>query len=197
MHNFLIAALQVLIFKLSNHTDIVIGTVNSGRNHPETKDVIGMFVKTLPLRTQLQATDTFEKILTKVKTDIVRLDEFQDISSPTQNKILFDVLLAFQNTDFSHKETIILEKNTLTAFPIDVSYSRLPLLFNFEVVLNELKIHISYNLKKYNEDTIQWIWAKYKKLIEELIKFPQQQLSEIEILLSFEEEDILDVDFNF
>ncbi len=197
MHNFLIAALQVLIFKLSHHTDIVIGTVNSGRNHPETKDIIGMFVKTLPLRTQLKATDTFEKILTKVKTDIVWLDEFQDISSPTQNKILFDVLLAFQNTDFSHKETIILEKNTLTAFPIDVSYSRLPLLFNFEVVLNELKIHISYNLKKYNEDTIQWIWAKYKKLIEELIKFPQQQLSEIEILLSFEEEDILDVDFNF
>ena len=197
MHNFLVAALQVLIFKLSNHTDIIIGTVNSGRNRPETKDVIGMFVKTLPLRIELQATDTFEKILTKVKTDIVKLDEFQDSSSTTQNKIVFDVLLAFQNTDFSHKETIVIEKNTLTAFPIDVSYSRLPLLFNFAVVMNELKIEISYNLKKYNEDTIQWIWAKYKKLIEELIKSPQEQLSEIEILLPFEEEDILDVDFNF
>ncbi|WP_298427772.1 amino acid adenylation domain-containing protein [uncultured Kordia sp.] len=197
MHNFLVAALQVLIFKLNHHTDISIGTVNLGRNRSEMNSIIGMFVKTLPLRLQLKTIDSFEKIIDLVQTNILKIDAHLDNASVQQTNINFDVLIAFQNTDFSHMETIMINNIKLTPYPIDVNYSRLPLLFNFAIVANELKLHLSYDRTKYNKDTIEWIWAKYQKLIEELIKSPKQQLSKIEIALPFEAEDTLDIDFNF
>ncbi|WP_046759072.1 non-ribosomal peptide synthetase [Kordia jejudonensis] len=196
MHNFLATALHILIYKLSHHTDILIGTVNAGRNHPATENILGMFVKTMPLRLQLAATDTFEKTLQNVQNAMLQLDEFQN-NSTAQQHALFDVLIAFQNTDFSYKETIFIEKSELTAFPIDVKYSRLPLLFNFAIIDKILHLQLSYNTEKYTQDTIQWIWLKYQKLINQLIHNPIQQLSEIEIPLPFESEDVVDIDFNF
>lgn len=197
LHNFLVAALQVLIFKLRNHTDIVIGTVNSGRNRSETKDIIGMFVKTLPLRTQLQTSDTFEHILDLVKKDTLKIDDFQDVFNVQHGNMIFDVLVAFQNTDFSHKEAITIDDSTLKPYPIDVSYSRLPLLFNFAIVAKELSVHISYDSTKYNADTIHWIWSKYQKLVAALIKNSTQKLTDISIALPFESENVADFDFDF
>ncbi len=197
IHNFLVAVLQILIFKLHHHTDIVIGTVNSGRSHPETKDIIGMFAKTLPLRTKLQEADTIEHILNLVQTDILKIDEFQEAYNVQNGHMIFDVLVAFQNTDFSHKEVIKIADVILKPYPIDVNYSRLPLLFNFAMVADELSIHISYDSRKYAEDTIHWIWLKYQKLVKALIKNSTQKLVNISIPLPFESEDVIDIDFNF
>jgi surfactin family lipopeptide synthetase A len=197
VHNVLASVLQILIYKLYNHRDVIIGTVNASRNHPETQDMIGMFVKTLPLRTQLKSTATFEEILSKVKSDVLELDTYQDIPIALQSKNLFDVLLAFQNTDFSHREVISVENATLKALPIDVQTSRLPLLFNFTIIQNSLQLQISYDAQKYNATTIEWIWLKFQKLMQELLENPQKHISEIEIPLPFESEDVVDFDFNF
>jgi surfactin family lipopeptide synthetase A len=197
VHNFLASALQVLIHKLYEHTDMVIGTVNAGRNHPQTNDMIGMFVKTLPLRTQLETNATFEEILANVTSDVLQLDTFQDVPNAVQSKNLFDVLLAFQNTDFSHKETIHIENASLKAQTVDVNASRLPLLFNFAIVNNKLTLQISYNAQKYDKTTIEWIWLKFQKLTQELIENPQKPIETIEIPLPFESEDVVDIDFNF
>ena len=49
----LLAAFQVLLSRLSGQDDIVVGSPIAGRRHPETEGLIGFFLNTLALRTDL------------------------------------------------------------------------------------------------------------------------------------------------
>ncbi len=46
----LLAAINVLLMKLTGQEDIVIGTPVSGRRHPDSEKIVGMFINTLALR---------------------------------------------------------------------------------------------------------------------------------------------------
>ncbi|WP_245663124.1 non-ribosomal peptide synthetase [Nocardia inohanensis] len=61
------AALAVLISRMSGESDIVIGTPVGGRGAPELDDLIGMFVNTLPLRTEVDGTLGFREFVRRVR----------------------------------------------------------------------------------------------------------------------------------
>ncbi|PKV49533.1 surfactin family lipopeptide synthetase A [Aquimarina sp. MAR_2010_214] len=197
MHNFLITVLNILIFKLSKHDDIVLGTVNSGRDNPQLNSMIGMFVKTLPLRVKLKKEDTFNTVLKTVQETVLQLDNLQNIPEIYKNKNLFDVLVAFQNPDFSYQEKIRLKEAKLKPYLVDTKYSRVPLLFNFFETYGKLNGIISFNTGKYDKETIELIVSKYKKLLHQVITNPSIEISKLEILLDFEMHDVVDIGFNF
>src|SRR3954467_2900993 len=59
----LLAAWQVLLSRYSGQKDIVAGTPIAGRNRSETEPLIGFFVNTLALRTDLSGGPSFREIL--------------------------------------------------------------------------------------------------------------------------------------
>src|SRR6185295_10343806 len=59
----LLAAFQVLLFRYSGQDDIVLGSPIAGRNRGELEGLIGFFVNTLPLRTNLSGDPTFLDLL--------------------------------------------------------------------------------------------------------------------------------------
>ncbi|MGX1805704.1 amino acid adenylation domain-containing protein [Nocardia sp. NPDC055321] len=61
------AALAVLLSRLSGESDIVIGTPVGGRGERELDDLIGMFVNTLPLRTEIDDALEFRALLRRVR----------------------------------------------------------------------------------------------------------------------------------
>lgn len=197
MHNFLIASLNIFIFKFSQHEDIVLGTVNSGRERSELNKMIGMFVKTLPLRIKISKEYSFNEVLEVVQEGVLQIDNNQNIPKQYRKKELFDILVAFQNPDFSYQESIKLKGAKLNPYPIDVKYSRLPLLFNFFETNNVLSAILSYNTDKYDKATIELIVLKYKKLINEIILNPLTKIVDLDISLDFEKKNTIEIDFNF
>src|SRR5215510_7953304 len=63
----LLAAFNLLLWRYSGQTDILVGSPIANRNRTETEPLIGFFVNTLVLRTRLQTTQTFRELLTDVK----------------------------------------------------------------------------------------------------------------------------------
>ncbi|WP_330184784.1 non-ribosomal peptide synthase/polyketide synthase [Nocardia sp. NBC_01503] len=61
------AVLAVLLARLSGGDDIVIGTPVGGRGERDLDELIGMFVGTLPLRTQIDTRATFAELLSAVR----------------------------------------------------------------------------------------------------------------------------------
>ena len=63
----LLAAFQLLLSRYSGQEDIVVGTSVAGRNHTEIEPLIGFFVNTLAMRTDLSGDPTFRELLARVK----------------------------------------------------------------------------------------------------------------------------------
>jgi NRPS condensation-like uncharacterized protein len=67
----LLAALKVLLREISDQDDIVVGTAIANRGNVETFGLIGNFINTLVLRTNLQDDPTFRGLLQRVKETCV------------------------------------------------------------------------------------------------------------------------------
>ncbi|MFF2556663.1 amino acid adenylation domain-containing protein [Nocardia sp. NPDC058058] len=102
------AALAVLLARLSDDTDIALGSVVAGRGDGEFDDLVGMFVNTVVLRSRLDPAATFPATLAATRrADLAvygnmdlpfeRLVEALAPARSTAHHPLFQVLLAFQN----------------------------------------------------------------------------------------------------
>jgi amino acid adenylation domain-containing protein/non-ribosomal peptide synthase protein (TIGR01720 family) len=75
----LLAAFKVLLSRLSGQKDISVGTPIAGRNRKEIEGLIGFFLNTLVLRTDLSEDSTFEGLLSRVREVALGAYAHQDI----------------------------------------------------------------------------------------------------------------------
>lgn len=196
-YTLLVTALNILIYKLSNHNDICIGTVNSGRNIPELNNQIGMFVKTLVLRTQIEPDQIFVDILKNTQNNLLKINDYQDVPFDKVPQAVFDVMFVYQNPEFSFDNIDELNGLKLNSYPLENKCSRMPLVFNLFEKDNRLKGIIDYNSDLFEEDSIQIIALKYSEILDEIVKNPLLNLDLIDIELETERNATFDFDFNF
>ncbi len=75
----MLAAFQALLSRLSGQDDVVVGSPVVGRNRPELEGVVGYFVNTLPLRTRVEPSASFEMLLDRVRATVLAALEHQDL----------------------------------------------------------------------------------------------------------------------
>jgi acyl carrier protein len=78
MFMLLLALYYVFLSKITGQYDIVVGTLIAGRSHPDLEVVLGMFVNTLAMRSQLPQTATFRQFLRQVRTQALEALANQD-----------------------------------------------------------------------------------------------------------------------
>jgi amino acid adenylation domain-containing protein len=74
----LLSVFNILLSRLSNQEDIIVGTPVAGRRHADLEPIIGMFVNTLALRSHPIGEKTFRQFLSEVKTQTLEAFENQD-----------------------------------------------------------------------------------------------------------------------
>ncbi len=62
-----LAAWKVMLARLSGQDDLVVGVPTAGRNHADLDQLIGFFINTLPMRTDLSGNPTFREALNRVR----------------------------------------------------------------------------------------------------------------------------------
>ncbi|MEM7534191.1 MAG: condensation domain-containing protein [Chloroflexota bacterium] len=75
----LLAAFNLLLARLSGQDDILIGTPMAGRSQAEVEGLIGLFLNTLVLRTDLSGDPTFTALLGSVKQTVLDAHKHQDV----------------------------------------------------------------------------------------------------------------------
>src|SRR6185369_5352211 len=75
----LLTAFQILLWRYTGQQDIVVGTPTAGRNRAEIEPLIGFFVNTLALRTEVSGQRTFRELLQSGKQVCLEAYAHQDL----------------------------------------------------------------------------------------------------------------------
>ena len=78
----LLAGWAALLSRLSGQSDIVIGTLVANRTRSEIEPLIGFFVNTQVLRTDLSGQPSFRQLLGRVRETTTARTGWQDSSGP-------------------------------------------------------------------------------------------------------------------
>ncbi len=74
-----VAALQALLYRYTGQTDCIISSMASGRTQQEIEPLIGLFVNTLVIRSNLAGNPTFRELAAQVKTTVLEAYNHQEI----------------------------------------------------------------------------------------------------------------------
>ncbi|WP_374964210.1 amino acid adenylation domain-containing protein [Lysinibacillus sp. RS5] len=120
----LLAAFKVLLYRYTNEKDILVGTPVAGRNRKEIENIIGCFINTLVIRTQIVEDQSFDDYVRHVRNTCLEAYMNQDIPFEKLVEILspdrslttspiFQVLFTFQNTISVEEELLGLDVTPL------------------------------------------------------------------------------------
>ncbi|WP_436955878.1 non-ribosomal peptide synthase/polyketide synthase [Staphylococcus sp. AS1337] len=194
----LLSSFMVLLHKYSRQEDVVVGSPISGRTHRDTEDMLGMFVNTLAMRSYPERNKTFSQLLDEVRELALKaydnqeyplealLDEVVEKRDLTRNP-LFDVLFTLQNNDkqsLQIDDWLIQKKET----------SNTNAKFDLSMTIHEnedYKVSLEYAQELFSEDTVERMLAHFVEIISSVVRRPEQNISDIEIITDAERETIL------
>ena len=194
------AAFKVLLHRYSGQTDIVVGSAIANRNRAETEGLIGFFVNTLALRSDLSGDPSFLKLLMQERHVALGAYEHQDVPfekvvaelQPERNlshSPLFQVMLELQNTPAEVLKAGGLE---FEAIGIESQTEK----FDLTLMLDETKEGLSgvltYSVDLFNGSTIERILSHWRRILEGMAAKPEARLSELELLDQEEKKRILE-----
>jgi amino acid adenylation domain-containing protein len=105
----LLAAFDVLLYRYTGQTDLVVGSPVANRSRTELEGLVGFFTNTLVLRADVSGNPTFEQLLERVRTICLQAYRHQDLPFeqlvellPVERSLshhpLFQVMFALRNT---------------------------------------------------------------------------------------------------
>ena len=195
----LVAAFQTLLYRYTGQEDIVVGTPIANRNRIEIEGLIGFFVNTLALRTNLSGNPTFRELLQRVRKTALEAYEYQDLpfeklveelnpERSLSHSPLFQVMFVLQNASAGPRELsgLVLNpvklENGTTKFDLSVSLIERS---------DGLKGSWEYSTDLFNEATIVRIGEHFRRLLEGLTRNPDQSVCELPMLTQPEKHQLL------
>ncbi|MFA0960192.1 amino acid adenylation domain-containing protein [Roseivirga sp. BDSF3-8] len=197
LHTLLAAAFNILIHKTSGMEDICFGTINSGRTVSGLHSHIGMFAKTLPLRTKVRAAQSIHKVLQSVQDDLLTIDRYQDIPQEVLNILRIDAILVLQNPAFDHNDILISDGLRLTSYEVGVLFSRIPVLIEFTITQKRLRCTLNYDTTKYDHSTIDVLMIRFQTILDQLVNSNVEFVTNIDTSLTVSQDDSIEIDFGF
>ncbi|HEY4058042.1 MAG TPA: condensation domain-containing protein, partial [Kofleriaceae bacterium] len=175
----LLAALRALLARYTGQADLVIGTPIAGRNRRELEGLIGFFVSTLALRTEVRAEDRFVSLLAREKSVALAAYDHQE----TPFELVVDALQLERRLElnplfqvwFAH-QNIPRAGGTLgedaTDLASDTVSSKFDLALYSSVHDGELELVWHYKPELFDSSTIAKLVEHFKTLLSEVVANP-------------------------
>lgn len=206
----LLAAFQTLLYRYSGETDIAVGSPIANRNRSEIEQLIGFFVNSLVLRTDLSGNPTFRELLGRVREVALAAYAHQDLpfeklveelhpERDLSRNPLFQVAFALQNAPIEQLE---LPGLTLTPSKLDIGTARFDLEFHlwersqglsglWEAPSEGLSGFVAYSTELFEQATIARMVGHFQTLLEAIVTNPDQRLADLPLLSAAQRHQLL------
>lgn len=201
----LLAAFKVLIYRYTGHQDICIGTPVAGRQQQEIEGLIGYFLNTLALRSELKDDLMFHALLQHVK--VVTLEAYGTFRKFHLKKVveavvkerflskspLFQILFVFQNTP--EVSELNLGNLHISPYPLKHETSKFDLTLNLLETRNGISGVLKYSTDVFKKSSIERLLGHFTELLNSIVKDPHQKIGLLTMLPLSEEYHLLE-EFN-
>ncbi|HEU5383383.1 MAG TPA: condensation domain-containing protein, partial [Ktedonobacteraceae bacterium] len=173
----LLAAFTTLLSRYSGQTDVLIGTPIANRTRAEVENLIGCFINTLVLRTDLSDNPSLRTLLKRVQQ--VALDAYAHQDLPFEKIVeevqpernlshspLFQVMFAFQNAPES---ALTLRDMTISGLPTPVKVADFDLTLYMWETAEGLEGCFKYNTDLFEEATIARLMTHFQRVLETMV----------------------------
>lgn len=199
----LLAAFKTLLYRYTGQTDLVVGTPIANRNQIETENLLGCFINTLVLRTDLSNNPSFRELLARVRETTLAAYAHQDLpfeqlvkelqpERTLSHNPLFQTMFVFQDAPLQALELPGLK---LTPSIVDSGFAEFDLTLFLEDTKQGLMGALEYNTDLFGADTINRMIGHWQTLLAGIVSHPDEKISQLPLLTKFEENQLL-VDWN-
>ena len=197
-----LAALSTYIYRIKDRNDIVVGTPTLNRANFKEKQMLGMFVATLPLRIKLNESETFLNLVQEIGRNtmgIFRHQKFpyteivKNVHDKNNNiSKLFSILLSYQNARVEYED---IEKYDTKWYANDFQNEDLQIHMLDMDSTGILEINYDYLDEIFEDVEIEYLHTRLLSIIKHAIEDESIDIENINIM-SEEEKNVILNDFN-
>jgi acyl carrier protein len=186
----LMAAFQTLLHRMTGQSDILVGTTIAGRNRAELEKLIGFFVNTLAMRTDVSGAPSFIELMRRVREAALgayvhqempfeKLVEELQPERGLSGSPLVQVFFGLQNAPTS---TLEMSNLKLNAVGHSNDAVRFDLTLWMEEAPNALGGTWTYSADIFDAATIAQMHERFETLLRSIVANPESPLALLEIV---------------
>ncbi|WP_282692101.1 non-ribosomal peptide synthetase [Streptomyces sp. CC208A] len=186
----LVTVTKVLLARYCGEPDVAVGTVTLGRQRPELENLIGFFINTVVLRSQVDESLAFTELLGRVRDGL--LDAFAHDEVPFQRLVdalrperdasrppLVQVMVNLQNMAATLPDFRGLDVSEIQP-PVDVA--KLDLTFDFYEDDSSLVCYLEYSTDLFDRATVERLGGHLVTLLRAVTREPAAPLAGLSML---------------
>ncbi|MCK4257906.1 MAG: amino acid adenylation domain-containing protein [Halanaerobiales bacterium] len=199
LYTLLLSFWFILLHKLTNQDDIIVGTVTSGRTHPDFEKIVGMFVNTLPIRAKIDKFAQFSDLVHTVKSKLLVGLDHQDyqfenliddlhLERKMDRHPLFDQMFVMQDPD---RLAFSLPEINLQRYDYERSVSKFDLTLFATLIDNRIHFELEYCTHLFKQSTIERYATYFNRIISAVTASKEISILDIDLLSSEEKRQLV------
>ena len=195
----LLATFKVLLYRYTGERDIVVGAPIAGRNRVETENLIGLFVNSLALRTDLSGNPTFREVLGRVRQVAFEAYAHQDVPfeklveelNPVRDVSqtpIFQVMFGLQNAPRTAPQ---LNNLAVTRVAVDNHTAKFDLTLLMTETADGLSGWLEYSADLFDAWTIERLQQHFENLLTAITLNPDGRIANLAFMTEQERQQIL------
>ena len=203
------AAVAVLLSRLGAGTDIPLGTPIAGRTDDATDDLVGFFMNTLVLRTDVSGDPTFAELLQRVRQTDLAAYQHQDLpfevlvqdlnpERSTARHPLFQVMVTVQNNaEAVEASSWGLADADMSPMAVESQTAKFDLTFEFEEIHRAdatpfVEGAVEYRSDLFDRSTVEGFVARLALILEAAVADPRVPIGQINVLTELDRRRLAD-----
>ncbi|MGE5219382.1 MAG: amino acid adenylation domain-containing protein, partial [Chloroflexota bacterium] len=194
-----LAAFQTLLLRITGEADIVVGTPVAGRDRSETEGLIGVFLNSLPLRTNLSGNPTFLELLARVRDAALAAYEHQELPfeklvaelQPERDLSRTPIFQVFINQYNFMEARLDLTGLSVTRFRAGAPAPQFDLSLSIREDDDGTHLTFVYDADLFEASTIRRMLGHFRNVLEAMVVNPRQGIGEFPLLSEAEKHQLL------
>lgn len=199
LHALMFTVYYVLLSKCTRQNKLIIGIPVAGRQHPDLRNSVGMFVNNLAVKCESKDDQSFSALLKLVQDHLLECFDNQNYpfdslvdrltpSGDSSRNPIFDTMFNYQNMGFPANSN---HSFTINKYFFDPGFSKFDLSMEVYEEGEKLTYNIEYCTDIFEKNSILQFQKYFNNLLNSVVNHPNIRLGDLSVMSNLEYDSVV------